>query len=108
MATAHQVKPRSFLSPQYINGVYIPSGLLIVGVAICKFEWLPYAIALALTLGTFKIYQNRLFLNPHTRYRSLLLVAIGTDIVLEYRSEKSPQTGCVSRIRAQREDGPFS
>ncbi|KAL9120419.1 MAG: hypothetical protein Q9187_003029 [Circinaria calcarea] len=65
MATAHQVKPRSFLSPQYIHGVYIPSGLLIVGVAICKFEWLPYAIALALALGSYKIHQNRLPIGQH-------------------------------------------
>ena len=58
MATPHQAKT-SFLSPQYINGIYIPSGLLIVGVAIIKKEWLPYALAVALALGSWKIYVNR-------------------------------------------------
>lgn len=44
---AHTVKPGSLLAPQYVNGVYIPSGLLIVGIAIIKKEWLPYAVVLA-------------------------------------------------------------
>ncbi|MCJ1290504.1 NADH-cytochrome b5 reductase [Xylographa carneopallida] len=59
MASHNQVKPVSFLSPQYINGVYIPSGLLLVGCAIVKVEWLPYAVVLALALGTWKIYVNQ-------------------------------------------------
>jgi len=59
MASHNKVKPVSFLSPQYINGVYIPSGLLLIGCAIVKVEWLPYAIVLALSLGTWKIYVNQ-------------------------------------------------
>ncbi|MCJ1400470.1 NADH-cytochrome b5 reductase [Xylographa trunciseda] len=59
MASHNKVKPVSFLSPQYINGVYIPSGLLLVGCAIVKVEWLPYAVVLALALGTWKIYINQ-------------------------------------------------
>lgn len=59
MATAHQVRPASFLSPQYIHGVYIPSALLIVGTAIVKKEWVIYAIAVAALLGAWKIYNNR-------------------------------------------------
>ncbi|MCJ1388271.1 NADH-cytochrome b5 reductase [Xylographa bjoerkii] len=59
MASHNKVKPVSFLSPQYINGVYIPSGLLLVGCAIVKIEWLPYAVVLALALGTWKIYVNQ-------------------------------------------------
>ncbi|KAE8454185.1 NADH-cytochrome b5 reductase [Mollisiaceae sp. DMI_Dod_QoI] len=47
-----------FLSKEYINGVYIPSGLLIVGCLIVKQEWLPYAVVLALALGGFKIYSS--------------------------------------------------
>lgn len=58
-----QSKAASLLSPQFINGVYIPSGLLILGVGIVKFEWLPFAIAVSLVLGAWKIYsvgQHRL------------------------------------------------
>lgn len=40
-----------YLSKAYINGVYIPSAILIVGSALVKKEWLPYAVAIALVLG---------------------------------------------------------
>ncbi|OCK79236.1 ferredoxin reductase-like protein [Lepidopterella palustris CBS 459.81] len=55
------------LSPQYINGVYIPAGLLIVGCAIVKSEWLPYAVALAVALSGWKVYSNtpRKILKPN-------------------------------------------
>ena len=46
---------RSLFSYQNINGVWIPSALLIVGTAIVKVQWLPYAAALALALGTWKL-----------------------------------------------------
>ncbi len=59
MSSAHKIRPASFLSPQYINGVYIPSGLLLVGVAIVKREWLPFAVVLAVLLGAWKVYINR-------------------------------------------------
>lgn len=59
MATAHKVRPTSYLSPQYINGIYIPTSLLLVGVAIVKIEWIPYAAVVALVLGAWKVYNNR-------------------------------------------------
>lgn len=40
-----------------VNGVYIPSGLLIIGTAIVKIEWLPYAVALAAVLSGFKLFN---------------------------------------------------
>ena len=43
---------------QYVQGVYIPSALLIVGTAIVKKEWLPFAAALAVLLGSWKVYTN--------------------------------------------------
>ncbi|KAK5139002.1 NADH-cytochrome b5 reductase, partial [Oleoguttula sp. CCFEE 6159] len=65
--SANTVKPTSWLAPQYVNGIYIPSGLLIVGCAIVKIEWLPYAIALAAMLSGWKIYssQARKVLKPN-------------------------------------------
>ncbi len=59
MATPHTVKPTSALSPQYITGVYIPSVLLIVGVAIAKKEYLPFAVIIAALLGGYKFYSTR-------------------------------------------------
>jgi len=45
-------------SSQYVNGVYIPAGLLLVGTAIMKTEWLPYAVALAAVLGAWKVFSG--------------------------------------------------
>lgn len=47
-----------YFSKKYIDGVYIPSGLLIFGCWIVKSEWLPYAVALAVTLGGWKFWSN--------------------------------------------------
>ncbi|ETI20438.1 NADH-cytochrome b5 reductase 1 [Cladophialophora carrionii CBS 160.54] len=41
-----------------INGVYIPSVLLIVGVAIIKREYVPYAVAFAALVGGYKIFAS--------------------------------------------------
>jgi len=46
-------------SSQNINGVYIPSALLIFGIAIVKLEWLPYAVVLASLIGGYKIFNNQ-------------------------------------------------
>ncbi|KAF2184131.1 NADH-cytochrome b5 reductase 1 [Zopfia rhizophila CBS 207.26] len=55
------------LAPQYVHGVYIPSALLIVGIAIVKKEWLPYAVAVAAVLGGWKVYSSgsRKILKPN-------------------------------------------
>ncbi|KAL8736993.1 MAG: hypothetical protein Q9181_002133 [Wetmoreana brouardii] len=59
MATAHTIRPTSAFSPQYITGVYVPSALLLVGVAIAKREWLPFAAIIAVLLGGYKFYSNQ-------------------------------------------------
>ncbi|KAL9019099.1 MAG: hypothetical protein Q9185_003641 [Variospora sp. 1 TL-2023] len=59
MATPHTIKPTSALSPQYVTGLYIPSALLLVGVAIAKKEWLPFAVVIAALLGGYKFYSNQ-------------------------------------------------
>jgi len=48
-----------YFSKQYIDGVYIPSGLLIVGCIIVKREWLPFAVALAAVLGGYKVWSSQ-------------------------------------------------
>jgi hypothetical protein len=47
------------LSSQNINGVYIPSALILVGVAIVKKEWLPYALVVVSLIGGYKVFSNR-------------------------------------------------
>jgi len=49
----------SFLSKKYVDGVYIPSGLLVVGCLIVKREWVPYAVVLAVLLSGYKLWSNR-------------------------------------------------
>lgn len=46
-------------SKKYVDGIYIPAGLLVFGTFICKKEWLPYAIALALALSVVKFLSSR-------------------------------------------------
>ncbi|KAI9692686.1 MAG: NADH-cytochrome b5 reductase [Bogoriella megaspora] len=57
--SAHTSKPTSLLAPQYVNGVYLPVGLLLVGTAIVKKEWLPFAAVLGALLGAWKVYTNQ-------------------------------------------------
>lgn len=46
-------------SKKYIDGIYIPAALLVVGVALTKREWLPYAVVLALALSAIKFSRTR-------------------------------------------------
>jgi len=48
----------SLTAPRYINGVYIPSALLVFGMYIVRAQWIPYAVVVALTLGSWKIYSD--------------------------------------------------
>lgn len=49
----------SLTSKKYVDGIYIPAGLLILGTFICKKEWLPYAVTLALALSVFKFIRTQ-------------------------------------------------
>jgi cytochrome-b5 reductase len=50
----------SLLARKYFDGIYIPSGLLVVGTLIVKKEWTPYAVLIAILLGSIKFYNNRM------------------------------------------------
>jgi cytochrome-b5 reductase len=54
------MEDRSLLSRQYIDYVYIPTGLLLVGTLIVKKDWLPYSLLVALCLGSWTIYSSQL------------------------------------------------
>ncbi|KAK4992574.1 NADH-cytochrome b5 reductase [Elasticomyces elasticus] len=66
--SSHTAKRTGLLAPQYVNGVYIPSAILIVGAAIVKISWLPFAVAVAVALGGWQLYNNRVktVLDPTT------------------------------------------
>ncbi|KAI1247773.1 NADH-cytochrome b5 reductase [Eutypa lata] len=49
----------SLTSRRYIDGIYIPVGLLVVGTYIVKKEWTPYAVLLALVLGAWKYVSSQ-------------------------------------------------
>lgn len=49
----------SILSKKYIDGVYIPAGLLVVGTFILKRDYVGYAVALAALLGAWKFMSLR-------------------------------------------------
>ena len=53
------IMERSLASREYRDGVYIPAGLLVVGTLIVKRDWLPYAVLVALALGSWKFYSMR-------------------------------------------------
>lgn len=47
-------------SQQKIAGVYIPSAVLLVGVAVAKPEYLPYAAVLAALVGGYAVFASRM------------------------------------------------
>lgn len=87
----------SLLSSQYINGIYIPSGLLLVGIAIVKKEWLPYSVVVAIILGSWKIYSNRQSDSQYNLHNC-------ADVPDHIRSKEMSQSRGVSGVPSQRED----
>jgi cytochrome-b5 reductase len=51
-------KQNEYLTKKYVDGVYIPGGLIVFGCLIVKREWLPYAVVLALLLGGYKVFSS--------------------------------------------------
>ncbi|PNY24736.1 NADH-cytochrome b5 reductase [Tolypocladium capitatum] len=47
----------SWLSRHYVDYVYVPGALLLVGTLIVKRDWLPYSVVLALALGTYNFWN---------------------------------------------------
>jgi cytochrome-b5 reductase len=52
----------SLLARKYVDGIYIPVGLLVVGTAIVKREWTAYALLLGIALGAMKYLRSGAFL----------------------------------------------
>lgn len=50
---------KGLLSRVYIDYVYVPAALLIVGTLIIKKEWTPYSALLALVFGGYNFWNFR-------------------------------------------------
>jgi len=65
----------TLLAKPYLDSVYIPSGLLVVGCLIAKREWVPYAVVLAALLSGYRLLSGnkaQKALNP-TEFQSFEL-----------------------------------
>ncbi len=49
----------SLAASKYVNGIYIPAGLIVVGTAIVKRDFTLYAAILAVLLAALKFYRMR-------------------------------------------------
>jgi hypothetical protein len=59
MSSKHTDKPTGPFAPQYIQGVYAPSAILIVGAALVNKTLVPVAIAIAAALAGYQFFNNR-------------------------------------------------
>ena len=47
-----------FLSENFIFGVYVPSAVIVFGVAVAASDYLPYALLAPLLLGTYQFFSG--------------------------------------------------
>ncbi len=59
MSSVHRRKPTGPLSPQYINGVYLPSAVLLLGVGVVNWHYLPAVAVVTIALGAWQVYNSR-------------------------------------------------
>jgi len=74
-----------YFSKQARDGIYIPAALIVLGCAIVKMDWVPYAVALALGLVGLKLWRN-------SKCYSLLVPHDGPITNTICRSAKGSQT----------------
>ena len=67
MASSWPGADSGLLSKQYVNFIYIPSALVLVGCAIIKADWLPFAGLVVSALGAWQYYDMRGFLKFQSR-----------------------------------------
>ena len=83
MSSKHTYKPTGPFAPQYIQGVYAPSAILIVGAALVNKTLVPVAIAIAAALAGYQFFNNRECL-PTTICQSR------TVLTNRYRGQEGP------------------
>ena len=96
MVTRYPGAQSGFFDKRYVNFIYIPSSLLLVGCVITKPEWLPYAAVLALALGSWQYHDMRVFSSNASSPGTLCLTLC--------RASASPQAKTVPGIRAAGKD----
>lgn len=83
MSSAHRRKPTGPLSPQYINGVYIPSAVLLLGVGIFNWRYLPAVAVVTIALGAWQVYNDRQLLGT-------LEITVTTNVLIEVKKVLNP------------------
>jgi cytochrome-b5 reductase len=80
----------SLLSKKYVDGIYIPSGLLVLGCLIVKREWVPYAVVLAAVISGYKLWSG----NSKNNIRPLRFSQGPREYATNniFRCPKGPQT----------------
>lgn len=67
-----------------LHGLYIPVGLLVVGVGVIDYNYIPHAVAVAVILGAFKVFRGRgLHLSPPLFFS----VAASLNAAIDFSSE---------------------
>lgn len=99
-------------SKKYVDGIYIPAGLLIFGTFIVKREWLPYAVVVTVALAALKFWRTRKLTISYLRAASSTS-RVSAEVqpcltTTSYRAQEGPQARHFPGIRAQGEDHPLS
>jgi hypothetical protein len=86
---------------KYVDGIYIPSALLVVGCVIVKREWAPYAVVVALLLSGYKLWSS-----SESPQASADDPRNPSEVITNTisRSPESTQAHGVPELRAQGED----
>ncbi|KAK5627681.1 hypothetical protein RRF57_003396 [Xylaria bambusicola] len=82
---------------KYVDGIYIPAGLLVFGTFIVKKEWTPFAAILAILLGAWKFSSSRTFCLIFCSLLTPLPVRF-TDLQLPYRTQEGLETRYLSEF----------
>lgn len=73
-----------WLSRQYVDYVYMPGLLLVVGTAIVRKEWLPYSVAVAAAFGAYNIWSFRKsYAHQHRLVYTNIILALEIKRVLK-------------------------
>lgn len=64
----------SLLARKYVDGIYIPLGLLVFGTAIVKREWTGYALLVGVVLGAIKYFNSRTLLSRLYKFERTQLI----------------------------------
>lgn len=93
----------SLFARHYIDYVYAPGLLLVVGTLIVKKEWAPWALLVAIAFGLYNFMAFRKLPPEEISSKSM-----STNLESHRRGQDNPQARCLSRVRARGENHRLS